>query len=306
MNEQERIEAMVREGRITRDEADRLLTVLSDMDEFDSELGSVEDRVTAVDRAGSDEVGTGPAHAGDAEARGGPGAETAVLHEEQRRNERERSGSAPRTELRWVDVELMAGDVRVSVDESLTAPVASTKGAGKTELEETGEGYRYRGTGSSTDDGLIGRFIGSMKAGRTDLAIPAGYGLRLDMKAGHVDITGPIPFLTGHLLAADLDARELHGVDLTVSAGDVDLALRIDEGENRIKAIAGDLNVRLLPGSDVSVSGTVSIGDLSLPREWRHRSRGLGNDFEHELGEGRGRLRIELGTGDLDVEADRE
>jgi hypothetical protein len=124
------------------------------------------------------------------------------------------------------------------------------------------------------------------------------------MKAGDVEIEGPLAFLAGSLLAGDLDADELHGIDLSVSAGDLDVALAAGGGRHRVRQVAGDTNVRMLPGSDARVAGHVGIGDLSLPDHWGRRRRGLGWEFDHLLGEGTGEVKLELGTGDLNVEAE--
>jgi hypothetical protein len=150
---------------------------------------------------------------------------------------------------------------------------------------------------------MLGRIISGITHGSTKVSVPAGWGVRLEMKAGDVEIKGPLAYLAGHLLAGDLDANELHGIDLSVSAGDIDVALLVSEGRHRVRQVAGDTNVRLLNGSDTKATGHVGIGDLSLPPGWKRNRRGLGWEFEHVLGEGAGEVRLELGTGDLDVEA---
>lgn len=298
MDDRERIEALAADGRITREEADRLLGVLDDIDQTEQQLGGVDTEVR------NQQVGEGA----DASRDGSPAAPTppgspdapAAPQPKQGGKSSDRAGAAPEG-LKWVEATLLAGDLEIEVDDEATSPSAVSHGAGQTELERTESGYRFRGF-SQKEDTFFGRLVSGLTRGETTLTIPRGWGLRVEMKAGDVSIHGPLRFLSGHLLAGDLDADEVHGIDLNVSAGDIDLALLITEGRNRLQAVAGDISVRLIPGSDAKVSGRVNIGDLSLPEGWTRKSRGIGSAFERTLGEGSGELSLELGTGDLQVE----
>ncbi|MEX2536380.1 MAG: hypothetical protein WD273_12365 [Trueperaceae bacterium] len=303
MDDRERIDALAADGRITREEADRLLSVLDDIDQTEQELGGVDDELRKQSGQGPEanraprvaEAPEGPEALQAPESPREPGpataAKTARTHQ---------GGTAPEG-LQWVEVNVLAGDLEIEVDKDSKTPTAVRSGAGEISLDRTERGFKL-GSFGSKNDSILGRIFSGISQGNTKLTIPPGWGIRLQMKAGEVNIHGPLAFLSGHLLAGDLDADEVHGVDLNVSAGDIDLGLKISEGSNLVHAVAGDINVRLLPGSDVKVSGRVSIGDLSLPEGWSRRRTGLGAAFEHTLGEGRGALSLELSTGDLDVE----
>lgn len=202
--------------------------------------------------------------------------------------------------MQWLEVRLLAGDLKIAVDESADVPSASSSEGGELALDPIEDGFRV-GAGRKEDGSILGRFLGGISRGTTSVRVPKGWGVRLEMKAGEVDIAGPLAFLAGHLLAGDLDADEVHGIDLSVSAGDVDVALLIEGGRNRLHAVAGDINVRLLAGSDSKVRGRVNIGDLSVPDGWARRNAGIGSSFEHTVGQGSGELSLELGTGDLKI-----
>ena len=304
MDDRERIEALAADGRITREEADRLLGVLDDIDHAEQQLGGVdaEFRGPEVDPLppAADEqqaplpreprAPAVPPTQGAAHPRGGTGPGT------------EKSSHLP-TDIQWLEVDLLAGDVDIEVDGTAGSPSAVTRGSEQIELERTETGYRLSGFGQKGDN-FIERLVGGFTRGDTRVTLPSGWGLRLSMKAGDISIKGPLRYLTGHLLAGDLDVDEVHGVDLNVSAGDIDLGLLIRDGNHRLHAVAGDINVRLLRGSDARVSGRVNIGDLSVPKGWTSRSKGIGSTFEHTVGQGRAEISLDLGTGDLDVAAD--
>ena len=298
MDDRERIEALAADGRITREEADRLLGVLDDIDQTEQQLGGMDTEVR------NQQLGEEPGESPE----GFPAAPTpprapvapADPQPEQGEKRSDHVGAGPEG-LNWVEVKLLAGDLEIEVDDEASSPTAVSHDAGQIELERTERGYRYGGFGHK-EDTFFGRLMSGFTRGETTLTIPRGWGLRLEMKAGDVSIRGPLRFLSGHLLAGDLDADEVHGIDLNVSAGDIDLGLLVTEGRNRLHAVAGDISVRLIPGSDAKVSGRVSIGDLSLPDGWTRKSRGVGSSFERTLGEGSGELSLDLGTGDLEVE----
>ena len=353
MDDRERIEAMAAEGRITREEADRLLGVLDDIDQAEQQLEGVDVQVRSdplppqtapparesepaprpgypgqtpagIDpeqaSAGVDpEYASASANSGQGSAGANPEGIPAVPDpvqapagpgREQAPPAPDRDGSASRQEsrlpegVRWLELDLLAGDLDIEVSDSATLPTATGHDGGQIELEETAAGYRLGG--GQRGDNFLERLMSGFTRGEVRVVIPREWGLQLKMKAGDITIQGPLRYLAGHLLAGDLDAPEVHGIDLNVSAGDIDLGLLIDEGRHRIHAVAGDVNVRLLPGSNARVSGRVNIGDLSVPKRWTFKSKGIGASFEHTLGQGRAELALDLGTGDLDIAADEE
>ena len=304
MDDRERIEALAADGRITREEADRLLGVLDDIDHAEQQLGGVDAEVRGP------EVDPLPPEAAEQQsplpreprAPAVPPTQGATQTRDGTGPGAEKSSHVPK-DIQWLEVDLLAGDVDIEVDGTASSPSALSRGSEQIELERTETGYRLSGFGQKGDN-FIERLVGGFTRGDTRVTLPSGWGLRLSMKAGDISIKGPLRYLAGHLLAGDLDVDEVHGVDLNVSAGDIDLGLKIRDGKHRLHAVAGDINVRLLAGSDARVSGRVNIGDLSVPRGWTSRSKGIGSTFEHTLGQGRAEISLDLGTGDLNIAAD--
>jgi hypothetical protein len=299
MDDRERIEALVADGRITRAEADRLMQVLDDIDGTEEQLDAVGEEVRGHSLDDQESVARGTAAGERSHAK--PGA-TGPLPPVPPPPAPPRDVTEQENGRRWVEVQLLAGDLEIRVEEGLKTPTVTGHGPGELSLEKTERGFRLNGRVGTDGSSLLSRLLGGITRGTVELSVPPGWGVKLDMKAGDVEVRGPLAFLKGNLLAGDLDADELHGVDLQLKAGDLDLALRLSDGNHRIQALAGDVNVRLFEDSDVKLSGRVNIGDLSLPREWTSRDRGIGAAFEHTLGKGSARLALELGTGDLDVE----
>lgn len=292
MDDRQRIEALAEEGKITREEADRLLGVLDEIDGTEQELNGVGEVARAESGNGVGESSRAPAATGAAATSSYPGTAPALPLSPGGQVSGPGKGQT-------VEVKLLAGNLRIEVDPALETPVANDDERGEVDLEKIGDGYRLGG--ATAEGSVLERMVSRLSRRDVHLSVPEGWGVRLDMKAGDVSVRGPLAFLSGQLLAGDLDADELHGVDLTVKAGDVDFTLLLTDGQHRIEAVAGDLDLRLLPSSDVSVKARVNVGDLSTPKDWRRKARGLGHGVEHSLGTGRATFNLELATGDLTI-----
>lgn len=282
MTEIERIRQMAADGTITREEADELIAVLEDIDRTERAVGAVG---SAADRASSN---------AEPEAAEPPDLSRARVEAAQpTRTEPEASLATP-ADARWLTIDTLAGDIDVRVDPSLDAPVA--EGPDGLRLEAVDDDFVLR----VEREGFLDGFLKGKVDIDIDVRIPEGFGVDLRMKAGDVDLRG-VPFLRGQLLAGDVSAKGLRAVDLSMSAGDLELELAATEGENRVSMKAGDLHVRLDPGSDVAVEGRVSIGDVSVPDGFQVTSKGLGKTFRGTLGRGAAKLQIHQSAGDTKV-----
>lgn len=316
MNERERIEEMAAAGTITREEADRLLAVLDDLDGVETAMGEVDATARVVDpESPSAET---PEPAPDVIASGPPaaeGLERSVRQVVQGARERARHGlerelrelgrAGGRGRLdpegvRWLRIEMLAGDVDVHVDAEASAVRATVDGEREIELEDTEQGLRLRQFPRGADGSFLDRLLGGLRRGDTEVVLPPGWGIELAMKAGDVSLQG-VAWLRGHLVAGDVDADALEGIDLTMNAGDVDVALHPTVGEHRIALSAGDVEVRLRQGSSVRVEGAVSIGDATVSAPLTSQRRGMGERFEGTVGDGAAELELRLSTGDVTV-----
>lgn len=200
---------------------------------------------------------------------------------------------------RWARIDLFACEATILIDPAITAPAVDAKDGG-IEVEDLDGGWRVGQRGG--DGTWLERLVDGVQRSRIRLRLPPRTGVRLDVKAGDVDIRG-VPALRGRLMAGDLDASGLRAVDVVVAAGDVDLAIDPVPGAHRLRLSVGDAKVRLADGADVRVEGHVSIGDASAPHPFVTARKGMvAASVDGTLGEGRATVRIDVGTGDLKVE----
>lgn len=298
MSERDRIEAMAQDGTLTREEADRLLAVLDDLDGVEDAMGEVDEaaRTARTDPAAAatrPDPRPGPSPqpnpnpSPDPDPKAGPQA---------RSGERRLAPDG----VRWLRVEMLAGDLEVRVDPNRKSVGATSKGAGETKLEDTPDGMRLRQFGRRDGPSIVDRLVSGLQRTETTVDLPPGWGVDLDMKAGDVTLRG-VPWLRGDLIAGDLDADALEGIDLTMKAGDVDVGLRPITGTHRIALAAGDVDVRLQKGSSVRVDGRVSIGDAKADAPLTCQRKGMGDRLSGTVGEGAAELELRLTTGDLKV-----
>ena len=292
VTEIERIRKMAADGTITQEEAAELIAVIEDIDRTEAEVGAVG---AAADEAGRGE-GVPASASSNPQDRGSqpPDLSRARVDAAQPTRTPAQADLATPADVRWLTIDTLAGDIEVDVDASLDAPEAD--GPDGMRLEAVDDDWVL----SIERDGFLERLLNARMDADLRIRIPAGMGVDLQVKAGDIDLRG-VPFLRGHVLAGDVSASGLRGIDFTLSAGDLDLELAADEGDNRISMKAGDLRVNLDPASDVSIEGHVSIGDANIPEGFQVQSKGLGKTYSGTLGDGTAQLHIRQSTGDTKV-----
>lgn len=202
----------------------------------------------------------------------------------------------------WVVIEMLGGDLDISVDPTIDVPVAEG-GPGHVEVAEDPEGYKVRFMPERGN--FLDRFLSSVRSGDLDVRIPPHFGVSIQATAGDVDLRG-VRYLRGRLRAGDVSADRLEGVDFALMAGEFDATLDLRTGEHVVTVGAGDTTVRLAETADVSVTGRVSIGDLSARVDGlAQRAVGLGSEVSGVVGAGSARLRLRVTTGDLSLRAQR-
>ena len=142
-------------------------------------------------------------------------------------------------------------------------------------------------------------------AGDVRVRLPTDMGLDLRIAAGDGEVRG-VKTVKGSFTGGDFELSEAETLDLTVTAGDVTLKLRPRTGEQRLRATSGDVDVTFLAGSSVTVSGSATCGDLSLPKNFMRSGGFVGGNFEGTLGAGEARLELRLTAGDVTVKADTQ
>lgn len=303
MTDDQRIEALFEEGRLTRQQADELLLALSGLDG--------DQPVQTVASAAAEKTSAEPAPAARAAERpreplalqrpfapaaGATAREPAAV-----------SGSKPAagqagSDLavpRWLDLSLLAGNITVTVDPGISEPESD----GDLMLEKTETGMKVEQWPRDSRQGFLDNILDGARMADLDLRLPASWALRLNVKAGNVDISGPLRQLAGRVHAGDVDVEEVHAIDLKLSAGNVTAGLLLQDGKHRISSSAGNLNTRLLAGSSVRIDGSVRIGNISSSDGLKRQSRGLGASISGSVGtEPAAELELRLTTGDLKIE----
>lgn len=304
MDEIARVEQMVVEGLITAEEGERLKAVLRSVQEADElEATRAAEGVEAHDAGPATSLPSGdPPVALMSPAPIPPVSPLPAATVPEPTGARPAGDASAPAGTRWVRVDVVAGDLDVHVDHGLSEPKV-TSDSGEATLEPTEYGYRValgaKGDGFLRNlDGMFVGLIGRGRPGDVKLTLPAGYGVDLAKTAGDVDLYG-VPYLRGVLTAGDLDAHGLEGVDLTSLAGDVFVSLCSKSGRHRIVNTAGELEVVLLPGSDVTVAGDVSIGDVKAGPEFKTGRRIVSETVSGTIGAGTAKLDLKVTAGTI-------
>ncbi|MFU8887290.1 MAG: DUF4097 family beta strand repeat-containing protein [Trueperaceae bacterium] len=314
MNDIERVRALRDAGQITPEEAERLIGVLTELDETPDGVtveapnpdapvgttdataseagGNVADRVRSAAR-GAAEAAREAAREASSQVRGavaearGPAGAAAV--------ETPAIDLAP-AGTRWCTIELTAADLSVVADD-VDEPVVEGDDDQKLRVTQTDDGVRV----TSERGWSIERWVGRSLSLDVHVRVPRAWGVALDLKAGDADVAG-VPYVRGRMLAGDLSVRDAVAVDLSKAAGDLSVAFRPTQGRHRINAKAGDVDVRFLPGSDASVEASVSMGDLHAPG-FEVDDRMVGAQARGRLGAGTAQVEVRLTAGDLNLRA---
>lgn len=319
MDEFERVARMVADGRITAEEGDRLIAVLRTVhatgDELENVRAEFEGEASGGERVSGRQMSDPATPEGVAPSTlGAPAHPSAPLPPlDTAASEPVAPAATPNgasalraptgapTDVRWLRIEALAGDLDVSVDPSIAAP-AGRSGSRELRFEETSEGHKLIGVGNggsrNADEGWLP--FGNVLKGDFSVTVPHGYGVELAKIAGDIDIDG-VEHLRGSLAAGDLTADSLRSVDFSALAGDVKITLLPTSGAHRVQVKAGDLSVALLPGSNVSVSGGVSLGDAQVDAPLHVERHLVSQRLSGSVGGGTASLELKVTAGNIRV-----
>ena len=202
----------------------------------------------------------------------------------------------------WLTTEMLAADLVVEATPGIAEPRLRTTVEDAKLTPENGHWrLRYRSDWSNWS------FFGNRGAPeRIEVEVPEGMGVQLDVKAGDVVVRG-VSHVRGRMLAGDLEIDGADYVDIDKKAGDFEARIRPTAGQQRLVAKAGDLDVVLLPGSDVSISADVKVGDLRVKGEGLQGERdahGIGHRYRGTLGSGTAQLELRLSAGSLTLKTE--
>ena len=261
MNERERIQALLQAGKITEDEARLLMDALETEDEIEGLEG---------------QLGSDPKYA-RANVSDPKYAQTASGSRYAKAD-----ANGYQSGLRWVKVHMLAGNIEASVDPSLQTPQLTR---GNADMRSVGQDIELDVQAVRSD--FLGGLLGSIKAGDIELKLPEGWGLEVDGKAGEVDVKD-VACLRGRVLAGNVELERVHGLDLSVRAGNVEGSLLLTEGQNNLKVSMGNVELKLLEGSNVKVTPHVSLGNVSP-------------NHPPVMGDGRALLDVTVSMGNVEI-----
>jgi hypothetical protein len=146
----------------------------------------------------------------------------------------------------------------------------------------------------------IGRFLPVT----VKLKVPANLTLvEVRALAGDIDVKGVHGRVDVELQAGDVNICDASSFRVQASAGDIDVQTQLTGGESSVKALAGDVDINLEPGSSVALNASNSAGDISA-RGFilTHVDKRItGGSLTGTLGDGRARLEVHLSAGDVDI-----
>lgn len=227
MNERNRIEALFQSGKITREEADLLISALEEGSKAEDYAYKAMD-----ENLGQPQVSHQPAAGWQSEG-------------------------LPQN-LRWIRLRLLAGELKVKLDPTLESPSVAE---GQAEVRPNGRDVEI--IPQMVKSSFLGGLLSGMPVGSLEIRVPPGWGLDLDSKAGNVEVWG-IDYLRGRITAGNVELDRVKGLDLETSAGNIEGTLLLTEGRHRLKVSMGNVDLDLLEGSSVRLEAGVSMGNLAM------------------------------------------
>lgn len=286
---QDRIDSLLKDGKITPEEAERLRSALDTHGE-----------PTAGERpAGSAFSSSMPRPPEPPRAPAAP----AVLEQP-----RTKVSPEPVTRVRHAIVSAMAGEIRIEGRDGLDRVKLS--GEGQIELHYDGDTARVTSSGRLDNPTEVGwldtvfRSLGRVIPVDVRIEVPADLEtLQVKALAGDVDVRGVLGRVELDLQAGDLDLRGASSFKITTKAGDVNVKTRLTDGDSSITALAGDVDVQLEPGSDATIHASVSAGELATRgfTITKTDKRLTGGSIQGSTGSGRARLDVRLTAGDVNI-----
>ncbi len=298
----ERIITLRDQGRLTEAEAAQLIAVVRG----DAAVAEADDDSEPAGEAGAPPTAASDAPQADASASVPeaplPPDSPAAAPPARAKASMPRAGDVPG--VRWLVTEMLAADLLAESQPGLEAPRLRRE-VDDARLEPHGDGWRLRYRPELSSWSFFGNHRGRPE--RIEIDLPAEMGVELDVKAGDVTIRG-VPHVRGRMLAGDLVIDGASFVDVDKKAGDFEARIRPAHGKQRLVAKAGDLDVVLMPGSDVRIVADVKVGDLNVmgpDLQGERNAHGIGQHYRGTLGSGAAELELRLSAGSLTLKTER-
>ena len=303
----ERIENLLREGKISPEEANKLFKALETQ-------GETVDKSVPVVGAGNAAPPVPPTPATPPTPPTPPAPQTAAPPPPKP----EPAPQAERTEshnftfdgpLNRLVVSATTGDITVEGHPGNRLEVTSN-GVLSVTREDGDRTIRVGASGKVDNPTEVGfldtvfQAIGRVIPVSIKVKVPANLAqLEVKALAGDVDVRGIAGHANVSLQAGDLTVEDVGSFEVQAKAGDVKVNTKLESGNSSLSALAGDVKIRLKPGSSVGLKASNTAGDLSAKGFILTATdkRVTGGSLEGRLGAARAKLDVRLTAGDLDV-----
>ena len=210
-----------------------------------------------------------------------------------------------------LSVSITAGDINIRGLPNHKGITAHSNN-GQLEVIQNGDDVRIVASSQIADPTEIGwlntvlKTIGRNLPVNLEITVPSDFKLlEIAALAGDVDVTGVTGRVKVNLQAGDLTLNDAGSFDVNTKAGDVKISTKLTEGDSRVTALAGSIKLKLQPGSSVALKASTVAGDVSAKGFvlTQTEKRITGGSLEGRLGGGRATLECRLTAGDLEIEA---
>jgi len=210
-----------------------------------------------------------------------------------------------------LSVSITAGDINIRGLPNHKGITAHSDN-GHLEVIQHGDEVRLVASGQINDPTEIGwlntvlKTIGRNLPVNLEITVPSDFKLlEIAALAGDVDVNGVTGRVNVDLQAGDLTLNDVGSFTVNAKAGDIKISTTLTDGDSRLTALAGSIKLKLQPGSSVALKASTVAGDVNAKGFilTQTEKRITGGSLEGRLGGGRATLECRLTAGDLEIEA---
>ncbi len=213
--------------------------------------------------------------------------------------------------INHLEINANSGDIHITGVPGLNRIEATVKN-GRLELDTRGNSNSARlvAHGNIDDPTEIGwlntviKTIGRALPVQLEVRVPEHLAnLEVKAVAGDIDIINVQGAVQLDISAGDVTIEGATSFMVNAKAGDIKIKTKLENGASHVHALAGDVNVELLPGSSVALKASTTAGDVSAKGFilTQTEKRMVGGNLEGRLGAARATLECRLTAGDLDI-----
>ena len=211
--------------------------------------------------------------------------------------------------IQHLEIHASSGDVTIQGVAGLTQIEAQIKN-GTLETTHSNNTARIVAHGNIDDPTEIGwlntviKTIGRALPIQLEVRVPQDLAyLKVSLSAGDLDVLGVQGKVELEINAGDVTLEGASSFIVAAKAGDIKIKTKLENGESSLKTLAGTVKIQLLPGSSVALSASTTAGDVSAKGFilTQTEKKFVGGSLEGRLGAARAKLSCQLTAGDLEI-----